>query len=413
MSTLDGILIAPPEPDVTPAEMIKRARGLREALQAAQDLTEKRGTYSEEMHQAFSRAGFYRILQPKRFGGYELDVPTFFSVVIEIARGCPGSGWCLCLAAGHHLQLAGLYSERAQAAAYGPNGAFAAPCRPIPMGTAERVEGGWRITGEWDYCSGAPYSTHALLAVRFQGADTALPVGLALVPRDGWTLLDNWADTVLGMAGSGSNTIRVDGTVVPDDFVVEGTLQQVPKGARSPGYRVHGNPMYCGIFSGYSQLEIAAILVGCARAAADEYERILRAKKTMGPRPRPRYMAPEYQRWLGSALGKIDAAEDALLRSAERYMEYCWEAVSSGDGVSAVPVARLELVAYEVAELTWQATELLFRTSGSSEGARNGSRMQRYYRDLSMARTNMSPKVHIAAESFASAYFELGETQLF
>jgi 3-hydroxy-9,10-secoandrosta-1,3,5(10)-triene-9,17-dione monooxygenase len=43
--------------------------------------------------------------------------------------------------------------------------------------------------------------------------------------------------------------------------------------------------------------------------------------------------------------------------------------------------------------------------SGSSEGARNGARMQRYYRDFSMARTNMSPKLDMEAQTFAEAYF--------
>ena len=44
-------------------------------------------------HQAFTDAGFYRILQPRRFGGYEFDLPTFTRVAIALARGCPASGW--------------------------------------------------------------------------------------------------------------------------------------------------------------------------------------------------------------------------------------------------------------------------------------------------------------------------------
>ena len=55
---------------------------------------------------------------------------------------------------------------------------------------------------------------------------------------------------------------------------------------------------------------------------------------------------------------------------------------------------------------------MLFRTSGSGEGARNGSRMQRYYRDFSMARTNVSPKTVIAQQAFASDYFGLGKVSV-
>jgi 3-hydroxy-9,10-secoandrosta-1,3,5(10)-triene-9,17-dione monooxygenase len=413
VSTLEQVMIAPPEPDVTPAEMIQRARSFQPRLRDEQEATERRGTYSPEMHDAFTQAGFYRLLQPRRFGGYEFDVPTFLKVITELARGCPASAWCLCLAAGHHIQMAGLFAEGTQAAVYGPAGHFAAPCRPIPMGFAERVRGGWRISGEWNYCSGAPYSTHALLAVRFRDSGTSHPVGLAVVPRDQWTLLDDWRTTVFGMGGSGSNSIRVAGAVVPDEFVVSGSLQQIPQGAAAPGYLLHGNPMYGGISEGFGPLEIAAILVGCACAATDEYERILREKKTLGPDPQLRYTAPEYQRWFSAAVSRADAAEDVLIRTAERYMECCRAAAAGGRDSVSVDAARINLITHEVTfELAWEAVEILFRTSGSSEGARNGSRMQRYYRDFSMARTNVSPKTVLADQAFASDYFGLGKISL-
>ncbi len=413
MSTLDEVVIAPPEPDLTPAEMIQRARAFQARLRDEQEATERRGTYSPEMHDAFTQAGFYRLMQPRRFGGYEFDVPTLLKVTIELARGCPGSAWCYCLAAGHHIQMAGLFSAGAQAAVYGTTGYFAAPLRPIPMGTAERVDDGWRINGEWNYCSGAPYSTHALLAVRFRDGGTSHPVGLAVVPRDQWTPLDDWRGTVFGMSGSGSNSIRVTDAVVPDEFVVSGSLQQVPQGPTAPGYLLHGNPMYCGISEGFGPLEIAAVLVGCARAAIDEYERILREKKTMGPNPQLRYTSAEYQRWFAAAVSKTDAAEDVLIRSAERYMECCRAAVAAGRDSISVDAARINLITHEVTfELAWEAVELLFRTSGSGEGARNGSRMQRYYRDFSMARTNVNPKTVLAEQAFASDYFGLGKDSI-
>lgn len=96
--------IEPPEPGLRSEELIARAVGLRGALLEGQAAAEERGTYSPQMHAEFQKAGFYRTLQPRRYGGYEFDVPTFARLVIEIARGCPGSAWCLCLAAGHALR---------------------------------------------------------------------------------------------------------------------------------------------------------------------------------------------------------------------------------------------------------------------------------------------------------------------
>ena len=83
-ATKDATALPVPEPGLTPAEVIRRAEALRPRLLEEQAATEERTFYSEEMHQAFSDAGFYRILQPRMFGGYEFDVPTFYRVIIEV-----------------------------------------------------------------------------------------------------------------------------------------------------------------------------------------------------------------------------------------------------------------------------------------------------------------------------------------
>src|SRR5690348_14128982 len=82
--------VAVPQPDLTPQTLLERARGMRSMLLDEQEASEERGYYSEAVHHAFTEAGFYRTLQPRKFGGYEFDVPTFFRLVVEIARG--GSG---------------------------------------------------------------------------------------------------------------------------------------------------------------------------------------------------------------------------------------------------------------------------------------------------------------------------------
>ena len=125
-ATKDATALPVPEPGLTPAEVIRRAEALRPRLLDDQAATEERTFYSEEMHQAFSDAGFYRILQPRMFGGYEFDVPTFYRVIIEVSRGCPSSGWCLSLNAAHALQAGAFYSERAQREMFGLPGTSAA-----------------------------------------------------------------------------------------------------------------------------------------------------------------------------------------------------------------------------------------------------------------------------------------------
>src|SRR5215831_3037576 len=83
-------------------DVLRAAEGMREAL----------GRLPEATNRAFIKAGLYRILQPRRFGGLELDLTTFFQAMASIARGCPSSGWVLALTAGHAHLLSVLFDER-------------------------------------------------------------------------------------------------------------------------------------------------------------------------------------------------------------------------------------------------------------------------------------------------------------
>ena len=135
-----------PEPDLTPQQMIERAVALRPRLIAQQAECEERTYYSQEMHEEFLRAGFYRLYVPRRYGGYGFDVTTYARVFLEIARGCMNTAWCLGLAANHALQVGSWWHERAQAEIFG-DGDFRAASVAAPIGMAIRTEDGWELSG--------------------------------------------------------------------------------------------------------------------------------------------------------------------------------------------------------------------------------------------------------------------------
>ncbi len=86
-----------PEPGLTPEALIERAVAMRELVREDQDAADERGCPAPEIQEQFVKNGFYRITQPRLFGGYEFDYTTFYRVMMEIARGNPGTGWCLAL----------------------------------------------------------------------------------------------------------------------------------------------------------------------------------------------------------------------------------------------------------------------------------------------------------------------------
>jgi 3-hydroxy-9,10-secoandrosta-1,3,5(10)-triene-9,17-dione monooxygenase len=78
-----------PEPDLTPEAVIARARALIPAIRDQQDEAERLGHHTAELDRQFIAAGFYRILQPRRFGGYEFGLPTFWQVMLAVSAGDP------------------------------------------------------------------------------------------------------------------------------------------------------------------------------------------------------------------------------------------------------------------------------------------------------------------------------------
>jgi 3-hydroxy-9,10-secoandrosta-1,3,5(10)-triene-9,17-dione monooxygenase len=390
-TTFPGSVIPVPEPALTPDEIVERAAAMREDLRERQAETEERTFYAPEIHQAFADAGFYRILQPRRFGGYEFDIETYYRVVIELSRGCPSTGWCFCLGGAHVLQLAAYFGEEAQAAIFGADGHFVAASRDLPAGTATPVDGGYRIEGTWNYCSGAPYSTHFIARAKLAGPDGEVPdeprLALVAIARDDWEMLDDWHG-ILGLRGTGSHSIRVPGAVVPESWVVTDDPFDLAEGHAAP-LRVHPNPMYNRQHINFFHGEIAAIMTGVAMAAVDEYERIVLTNRTYDPLPPgPRWAAPDYQRPLGLGSAKAQAAREITLGTARRHLELCHREADGGGAYRFDEDLLHESMQGQAAVTAFEAIEMLVRMSGSSHAVREGQRMERYMRDALVYRSH-------------------------
>ena len=361
---------------ISPAELIARAQALRPSLLERQEATERDTRYSQETHADFLEAGFYRMLIPRMFGGLEVSVETFAKVMIEIARGCPSTGWGLCLASGHALQVGSFFSEQAQADVFGFDGDFRCAAAFAPRDVLTRTEDGWAVEGTFPYASGAPFSTHLL-------AQAPLPDGPALfvVPRSEWTIVDDWGDT-LGLRGSGSNSVNLDGARIPEHFALPGVdLMGMPPGVETPGLRLHGNPMYAHRPAGFYGVEAAAVVVGMARGAVDEYERQIRTRTTNRPPMVPRAEDPDFQRWLGMAIARVDAAEIMVLGAARHLMETC-AGIPEGRPYSDEEDVRVGMIARQALSYAWETVSgELIRTSGTS-AVRDGQRFGRIVRDM-------------------------------
>jgi 3-hydroxy-9,10-secoandrosta-1,3,5(10)-triene-9,17-dione monooxygenase len=399
-----------PEPGLTPQELIARAASFRDRLRAEQDENDARGSYSPQMHEEFVRAGFYRITQPRVFGGYEFDLVTFYKVMLEIARGQPAVGWCLALAASHAFEVASHWPEQGQVELFG-DGHFIAPHRAPPLGTLTPVPGGYRMSGTWDYCSGIPYATH-FIGGAFIKREGQPPVHAhAAIAKGSYTILDDWGgDKTLGMRASGSNSVRVDDVFVPEHHVgylspgLAGTPESMKDG--TPGTRLHGNPMYLGRLAGPFHVTLVMPIVGAARAALDEYEEIIKTRKTLSLPQIPRYQHADFQRSFGEALTLTDAAEALMLKGCEMYHEYCQRWADTGQPIGLEENMRLWGLIQHAGRMACEAVELMFHSGGSAL-ARKGSRLQRYFNDVAMYRGHSSSQFHAFQSGLARLHFGL------
>jgi 3-hydroxy-9,10-secoandrosta-1,3,5(10)-triene-9,17-dione monooxygenase len=388
----------------TPAELVARADAFRERLRAEQAATEARGYYSQELHEAFTEAGFYRIFVPRRYGGLEVDLPTFYRVIVSIARGCPSTGWMLALGTAHALQLASYFPARAQDELLAGGHFVASASFAFEDARAERVDGGYRISGTWHFCSGAPHATHHMPLVPVEGGEQRI---VAVVPREQFRMLDNWGD-LIGLKGSGSHSVVIEDAEVPDHrtITLEEWLGIGP--ASTPGYRLHRNPLYGGSFMAVALGELNSVQVGAAQGAVDEYERLLErpTRPAAATEGRTRSEDPDYQRVLGLALAYTDAAHSILIRCGELYHEYARLAMEDGEPFNAEKTFRLYGQLMTAHKLCWEAGDMVFR-AGSTTGARDGAALQRYWRDLCAFRTNGIHQLDFRATSIAQAHLGL------
>jgi 3-hydroxy-9,10-secoandrosta-1,3,5(10)-triene-9,17-dione monooxygenase len=383
-----------------PAELISLATEIGAQLREQQDESDARGCYSQALHQRLLDGGFYRILQPRMFGGYGSDCETYVRVIMELSRGHPSSGWCYTLASSHALLLGAHFSEAVQRELFGSSGDFRSAYAAAPAGrpTFERSGDGYIVSGTWAFASGIPVCTHFMGGALMVGADGIPNMVMFVVPRASIEVLPDWGgDAAMGMQASGSNSVRLTRVFIPDAHIVRSPVgllstDGLPDG--TPGTRLHQEGLFLGIIFGWFSCEFGAILTGAARAALEEYERILTMKPMLFDPTRKRMHDPDLQRLLGEAMCRADAGEALTLQATRLYSQQNEAWMKKRQPISAADTLRVWGIAREGCRAACEAVEMLFHSAGASV-AKRGDRLQRYFRDVQMYR------IHIQSQPMA------------
>jgi 3-hydroxy-9,10-secoandrosta-1,3,5(10)-triene-9,17-dione monooxygenase len=158
-------------------------------------------------------AGFFRILQPARWGGYEMKPRVFYDVLMALAEGDMSTGWVYGVL-GVHPWLTGLMDDHAVHDVWADDDTTRLCSSLMPAGRAEPVEGGFRLTGHWRFSSGCDYAKWALLGAAVHTEAEGTPdIRIFMVPHTEYQISDIWF--VSGLCATGSQDILVNETFVP------------------------------------------------------------------------------------------------------------------------------------------------------------------------------------------------------
>lgn len=160
-------------------------------------------------------AGFFRVLQPKRYGGYEMHPNVFFEIQKALAQGCMSTGWIYGVLGCHPYELA-LFHDEAQKEVWGEDPDMLVSSTYQPVGKVEKVEGGFYLSGRWGFSSGSSHCGWVLLgAINFDTDGGPPDMRTFLLPRSDYQVIEGTWDT-FGLQGTGSFDIVVERVFVPE-----------------------------------------------------------------------------------------------------------------------------------------------------------------------------------------------------
>jgi 3-hydroxy-9,10-secoandrosta-1,3,5(10)-triene-9,17-dione monooxygenase len=260
----------------TKPDFVKLARDAKSRLRERNARADAERVIPKETIEELKEAGFFRMMQPKSWGGYECHPLEFFDAAIEIASACPSTAWVLGVVAVHNWQLA-LFPEQAQKDVWeGQNGLDTLIASSyMPVGKVTPDDGGYRLSGKWGFSSGSDHCQWAFLGA-FAPKEEGRPPDMftLLLPRSDYELIDDWF--VSGLKGTGSKSVKVD-----DVFVPAHRVHRMSDAYRlqSPGNDVNTSPLYRVPFGQLFTRTVATPAIGMLQGALEAYLALNRRRK--------------------------------------------------------------------------------------------------------------------------------------
>ena len=368
----------------TREELVQRAATLVPTLRERAAETEKRRQALPETIEDLKAAQLITVAQPMRYGGLGLDFDVVFDIAAELGRGCGSTAWCYGIWASHNWLVA-LFPEKAQEEywAAGPDTLSSTSFNPA-RGKLEGADGGYQVSGQWDFSSGCDAAAWVLLLA-------VGPAGprMLLLPRSDYKIVDTWF--VSGLKGTGSKDIAVEEVFVPEYRTV--AMADLREG-RAPGRYVHDTPNQRIPQGSILPFALASPIVGMAQGAIDAFEHRMRYGSS-ARESNPLAELTSYHLRLAESAAEVFAARAIMRQDCSDIM-----ALARQDQTPDLSArARHRRDQAYVTRLCVRAVDRLFEASGGHSLYEDNA-MQRFHRDAHAASHHVGLNWDIYAEQY-------------
>lgn len=385
-------------------QLFQRASELVPVLRKRATEAEALGRLPEETIQDFQEAGFFRILQPSKWEGYELTPHDFFEVQTKLAEGCMSSAWVLGVVAIHNWQLA-LFDDRAAQDVWSEDTSVLISSSYMPVGKVEHVEGGYKLSGRWGFSSGSKHCDWAFLGAMVppKNPGEAPDYRTFLVPRTDYQIIDNW--DVMGLQGTGSHDILIEESVFVPEYRTHRSLDGFMQS--SPGNAVNDAPLFRLPFGQIFVRSVSSSAIGALKGAADDFIEFNRNRVALSD-----------GKSVSEDPGAVLAAADALRVVNEiktvmyKNFEVMEERAEKGESLSIEERVQWRYDSAMVASRCAEAITQLYLHCGSA-GIRHEHPLNRAFRDIQTGRTHVANQPAKFGRNFGGVSFGHETTDFF
>ncbi len=364
--------------NATPAEVLAAVGDLLPTLRDRAQDTEDLRRIPDESIKSLQETGFFRLLQPARYSGYEASPVDFYRAVRLIASACGSTGWVSSVIGVHPWQL-GIFDDRAQQEVWGEDPGTLISSSYAPMGRATAGRRWVHVHRPVDVSRPAATTLSGSSSAASSWATEGTPVDFRtfLLPRSDYEIEDVW-DTI-GLRGTGSNDI-----IVKDVFVPEyRTLSFMDTGrCFGPGQAVNTGPLYKLPFASVFSCSIAVPVLGMAQGAYDAYVSWTKERVRASTGGKAADDSFNQMRIADSA-AQIDSAVLQIERNIEEELDH----VAKGEKIPTALRVRVRRDQVNATGAGIAAVDRLFESAGG-RALRSGTPIQRFWRDAHAGRVH-------------------------